>query len=172
LAYRLLKIVYFRNTFFKKYSSTIQIIIKHLDAPAHNSNDQLIGLAGGSGSVEEREAARKQWRECCLWRLSDADKHRKTRKHKPNAEDVVMANTAEETAAALAAVEHRYRIYSDGGSDGNGAKGQWGASGYGVSINEVGEDGSVADVATVYGPVVVDAKSEWFVGAKQGTNQT
>jgi hypothetical protein len=29
LAGRLLKIVYFRNTFFKKYSSIIQIIIKH-----------------------------------------------------------------------------------------------------------------------------------------------
>ena len=27
-------------------------------------------------------------------------------------------------------------------------------------------------MATVYGPVVADAKSEWFVGAKQGTNQT
>jgi hypothetical protein len=101
-----------------------------MDAPAHNSNDQLIGLAGGSGSVDEREVARKQWREWCLRRLSDADKDRKTRKHKPKAEDVVKANTAEETAVALAAVEYRYWIYIDGGSDGNGAKGQWGALGY------------------------------------------
>jgi hypothetical protein len=39
-----------------------------------------------------------------------------------------------------------------------------------VVIYEVGEDGSIAEVATVYGPVVADAKSEWFVVAKQGTN--
>jgi hypothetical protein len=90
---------------------------------AHNSNDQLIGLVGGSGSVEEREAAQNQWREWCLRRLSDANKDRKTRKHNPKAVNAVMANTAEETAAALAAVEHWYRIYSDRGSDGNGAKG-------------------------------------------------
>jgi hypothetical protein len=89
-----------------------------MDAPAHNSNDQLqrIGLAGGSGSAEEREAARKHWREWCLRRLSDADKDRNTRKHtcKPKAVDAVMANTAEETAAKLAAVVHMYRLYSDG----------------------------------------------------------
>jgi hypothetical protein len=38
------------------------------------------------------------------------------------------ANTAEEIAAALAEMEHMWRIYSDGGCDGNGAKGVWGAS--------------------------------------------
>jgi hypothetical protein len=31
-----------------------------MDALAHNNNDQLIVLAGGSGSDAEREAARKR----------------------------------------------------------------------------------------------------------------
>jgi hypothetical protein len=46
-----------------------------------------------------------------------------------------------------------------GGTDGNGAGGVWGASGYGGGIFEVKEDGSVEEIATVYGPVVVDATS-------------
>ena len=143
-----------------------------MDAPAHNNNDQLIGLAGGSGSDAEREVARKQWKEWCSRRLSDADKDRKKKRYKLKAEDAVKANDAEGTAAALSAVTHRYRIYSDGGSDGNGAGGVWGASGYGVGIFEVKEDGSVVEIATVYGPVVVDATSEWSLGAVWGTNQT
>ena len=36
-----------------------------MDAPAHSNNDQLIGLVGGSGSEEEREVARKTWKEWC-----------------------------------------------------------------------------------------------------------
>ena len=143
-----------------------------MDAPAHSNNDQLIGLAGGSGSEEEREAARKTWKEWCSRRLSDADKDRRKKRYKPKAEDAVKANDAAGTAAALGAVVHRYRIYSDGGTDGNGAGRVWGDSGYGVVIFEVREDGSVVEIATVYGPVVVDATSEWSLGAVRGTNQT
>ena len=140
-----------------------------MDAPAHNNNDQLVGLSSGSGSETEREVARKQWKEWCSRLLSDADKDRKKNMHKPKAEDALKANDVSGTAAALGAVVHRYRIYSDGGTDDNGAGGVWGDSVYGVVIFEVREDGSVGEIATVYGPVIVDATSEWSLGTVRGT---
>ena len=60
-----------------------------MDAPAHNNNDQLVGLSSGSDSETEREVARKQWKEWCSRLLSDADKDRKKNMHKPKAEDAV-----------------------------------------------------------------------------------
>ena len=63
-------------------------------------------------------------------------------------------------------------IYSDEGCDGNGAKGIWGKSGHGAVIYACAEDGTVTEVANLFGPVVTDAKSDWYIGAERGTNQT
>eukprot|EP01052_Picozoa_sp_SAG31_P047024 SAG31_NODE_9235_length_1311_cov_4.424092_1_plen_65_part_00 len=38
----------------------------------------------------------------------------------------------------MAAVDHELLLYMDGGVDGNGAKGEWGNAGFGVSVREVG----------------------------------
>ena len=51
-----------------------------MDAPAHSNNDQLIGLDGATGTVEEREVARKQWKGWCTRRLSAADRDMKKRR--------------------------------------------------------------------------------------------
>jgi hypothetical protein len=93
------------------------------DAPAHNNNDQLIGLAGGTGTEEEREAARKQLKEWCTRKLSAADRDRKKRRRERVPPVSIKANTAEETVTALVEIGHKWRIYSDEGCDGNGAKG-------------------------------------------------
>ena len=84
----------------------------------------------------------------------------------------VTANTAEETAAALSDIKHIWRIHSDGGCDGNGAKGIWGKSGYGTVVYACGDDCIVTKVANLYGTVVTDVNSEWFMGSTRGTNQT
>jgi ribonuclease HI len=86
--------------------------------------------------------------------------------------DSIKANTAEETAAALVAIKHKWRIYSDGECDGNGAKGVWGASGFGVAIYLVQDDGSVKEISDLCGPVVTEEASVWWMGAQRGTNQT
>ena len=63
-------------------------------------------------------------------------------------------------------------MYTDGGCDGNGAKEIWEKAGYGVVIYACVEDGTLAEAANLFGPVVVDATSEWFIGTVCGTNQT
>jgi ribonuclease HI len=143
-----------------------------MDAPAHSNNDQLIGMAGGAGTVEEREVARKQWKEWCTRRLSTADRDRKKRRHERVPSASIKANTVEETAAALENIVHKWRIYSDGGCDGNGAKGIWGKAGYGAAIYLVQDDGSVKEISDLCGPVVTEASSVWWMGAERGTNQT
>ena len=140
-----------------------------MDALAHSNNDQLIGLAGGTGTVEEREVARKQWKEWCTRRLRATDRDRKTRTprrgHSEEARAVpsssIKANTAEETAATLVDIEHKWRIYNDGGCDGNGAKGLWGASGFGAAIYLVQDDGSVNEISDLCGPAVTGTASVW-----------
>jgi hypothetical protein len=154
-----------------------QKIVKELDdtlmdAPAHSNKDQLIGLAGGAGTAEEREVARKQWKGRCTRRLTAADRDMKKRRHERVPSRSVKANTVEETAAALADIDHKRRIYSDGGCDGNGVEGVWGASGYGAAIYLVQDDGSVIEVSDLCGPVVTEASSIWWMGAKRGTNRT
>jgi hypothetical protein len=127
---------------------------------AHSNNDQLIGLAGGTGTVEEREVARKQWKEWCTRKLSAANRDMKKRRRERAAPASIKANTAEETAAALVEIDH------------NGAKGVWGASGFGAAIYLVQEDGSVKEISDLCGRVVTKAASVWWMGAKRGTNHT
>ena len=101
-----------------------------MDAPAYNTKDQLVALAGGNGSEKEREEARKTWREWSMRHLSDGDRARMKKSSTPS--DIkareIKANTPEETAKVLRDTEHDWRLYSDGGCDGNGAKGFWGDS--------------------------------------------
>ena len=130
-----------------------------MDAPAHTNNDQLIGMAGGTGTAEEREVARKQWKEWCTRKLSAADTDRKKRRRERVPSESVKANTVEETAAALVSIVHKWRIYSDGGYDGNGAKGVWGKAGYGAAIYLVQDDGSVKESSDLCGPVVTESSS-------------
>ena len=82
-----------------------------------NTNGQLVEMAGGFGSTENRETRRAEWKAMCKRRLSDADRSRVNRKEDLLADirACVTANTTEETAAALSATEHKWRIYSDGG---------------------------------------------------------
>ena len=145
-----------------------------MDAPAYNSVAQLVWMAGGSGTTQEREDNRKQWRKWAFALLGPADQARKKKKQSSTGDPSkqVRANTAAETAEKLAQTDHSLRIYTDGGSDGNGAKGQWGESGWGVAVFQVTEEGNVFEIADLYGPVVATDTSPWFAGAARGTNQT
>ena len=145
-----------------------------MDVPASTANGDLVDMAGGFGTAEHREKQRLHWRGLCKRRLADVDRTRQVMKEDLLAEirKSVTANTVEETAAALLNTAHSWRIYSDGGCDGNGAKGIWGKARYGAVIYACGTDGTVTEVADLYGPVVTDVQSEWFMGAVKGTNQT
>ena len=68
--------------------------------------------------------------------------------------------------------EHHYRIYTDGGCDGNGAKGEWGTAAYGAHVERLTADGEPEAAADLWGPVVVDSASLWYLGAEKGTNNT
>eukprot|EP01050_Picozoa_sp_SAG11_P008912 SAG11_NODE_807_length_7088_cov_6.548862_6_plen_404_part_00 len=75
--------------------------------------------------------------------------------------------TAEETAECLASRQHGWRVYTDGGCDDQqGDDSTWGAAGCLDPANELEE------VADLYGPVVTDPDSGWFLGADRGSNQT
>jgi ribonuclease HI len=70
--------------------------------------------------------------------------------------------------AKLAAIGgDQLRCYTDGGCDGNGAGGVWGASGWGVHVLGVPP---AAVRAEMWGPVVIDDDS--FCGATRDTNNT
>ena len=100
----------------------------------------LVHLAGGSGTFEDRKEARRRWESWCKDKLCPADREKLKRKSKRRDGQLRRhtANTAEQTAAVLASTPHRYRAYTDGGCDGNGSKGVWGASGWGAHVMEVG----------------------------------
>jgi hypothetical protein len=140
-----------------------------MDAPS-SSNSQLIRRAGGSGSVTEREEARTSWKKSCFALLSEADRERmgKTTSHY----EPVKANTKEETAAELAAKPHRWQIYTGGGCDDSGKGKESGAARWGCYIEEIGADGTIVHVASMWGPVVTDHESRWFMGSPRPTNQT
>lgn len=142
----------------------------------YGSVGELISMAGcyDFGDTEEdRAEAHSQWTLASKELMTDSDRERMRRKGAadtptPNRK----ANTAEQTAAELAAIEHELRLSSDGGCDGNGAGGKWGASGWGVHVSSVSADGSLIELADLFGPVVTDAESQWFMGASRGTNNT
>ena len=60
-------------------------------------------------------------------------------------------------------------MHTDGGCDGNGAGGVWGASGWGVHVLGVPPP---AVRAEMWSPVVIDNDSIWFCEATWGTNNT
>eukprot|EP01052_Picozoa_sp_SAG31_P006016 SAG31_NODE_273_length_18667_cov_3.603619_1_plen_186_part_00 len=132
----------------------------------------LVHLAGGSGSEEDRKENRKRWWEAAQRCLCPADVERRRKGGKTEGESLKATDALEEFHAALAAVDHSLLLYTNVGADGNGAKGEWGESGFGVSVREAGggEDGSGTTVAELYGPVEVDKASAYFLGAERGTN--
>jgi ribonuclease HI len=66
--------------------------------------------------------------------------------------------------------------YTDGGADGNGANGDFGACGFGAVITRKQEDWTPDGQPTVedcyFGPVVTDTSDAFWLGAKRGTNNT
>jgi ribonuclease HI len=83
-------------------------------------------------------------------------------------------NSEEDTRIALAEItEPSLRCYTDGGCDGNGAQGEWGAAGWGAHVLSVDADGEKERVeAELWGPVETNPGSPWFCGAERGTNNT
>ena len=47
-----------------------------------------------------------------------------------------------------------------------------GAEGWGCCIEEIDADGNRVHVASLWGPMVTDHESRWFMGSPWGTNQT
>ena len=103
-------------------------LIRH--APAASSTAMLVALAGGDGTFDDRREARLRWESMCKDLLSPADRERSKRKYKRREGTMQRhtANTAEQTASVLSSTPHRYRCYTDGGADGNGRNGFWGAA--------------------------------------------
>ena len=140
-----------------------------------DSPGELLSMAGcyDYGDAEEdRAKAHSQWTLASKELMADCDRERMRHTSAADTPANRKANTPEQTAAELAAVEHELRIYSDGGCDGNGAGGKWGASGWGVHVSLVLADGSLEEMADLWGPVETQEASPWFMGAVRGTNQT
>ena len=85
-----------------------------MDAPSYNTKDQLVALAGGSGSVKEREEARKQWKAWTMRHLCEGDRARMRKSSTPSdkKDREITANTPVETANVLRDTEHDWRLYS------------------------------------------------------------
>ena len=100
---------------------------------AYDSVGELVSQAGcyDWGETEkDRAAAHAQWTLDSKKLMSDADRER-MRRRPAGGVDVPRnqkANTAAETAAKLAEIEHKLRVFTDGGCDGNGKGGVWGAA--------------------------------------------
>ena len=90
-----------------------------------------------------------------------------------NTEGPTKANTAAETAKLLAELPiGAVLLYTDGGCDGNGAKGVWGAAGWGCTIRQKVATNRYKTLAELWGPVVTDSSSPYCEGATKGTNNT
>ena len=86
--------------------------------PEHESLAELVELAGNHETAEGK-------RRCADWGGMCAALAGK-------GGNALPVNTEEETRIALAKIkEPALRCYTDGGCDGNGAKGHWGAAGWG-----------------------------------------
>ena len=106
-----------------------------MDAPAASNVEELIWMAGGSGTADDRTINRKRWAGWAKEKLSPADRKRMAAKPAPaSSKQRIPANTPAETAEKLLQINHRYRIYTDGGCTGNGRKGDWGVAGWGATV--------------------------------------
>jgi ribonuclease HI len=128
--------------------------------PAHDSMEELAAMAGDH-STEEGKAR------CAAWGAMCAQIEGKSGQG-------FARNTAQQTAQQLAEIgEVQIRCYTDGGCDGNGAGGRWGAAGWGAHILRTTEANDEASVcAELWGPVETDPDSVWYCGAERGTNNT
>jgi ribonuclease HI len=67
-------------------------------------------------------------------------------------------------------------VYCDGGTDGNGANGECGASGYGVCVTRKKPDWTPEGQPHIedhyFGPVIIDPTDIYWLGANRGTNNT
>ena len=144
---------------------------------AYGSVGELVSQAGcyDWGETEKyRAAAHGQWTLDSKKLMSDADRER-MRRRPAGGVDVPRdqkANTAAETAAKLAEIEHGLRVFTDGGCNGNGKGGVWGASGWGAHVLRVLPAGDTEVKADLFGPVDTQPDSRWFTGAERASNNT
>ena len=128
--------------------------------PEHESLAELVELAGNHETPEGK-------RRCADWGGMCAALAGK-------GGNALPVNTEEETRTALAEIkEPALRCYTDGGCDGNGAKGIWGAAGWGAHILAVNAEGESEKIeAELWGPVETDPGFSWWCGTQRGTNNT
>ena len=89
------------------------------------------------------------------------------------------ANTAGGTAAKIAETPHGMRIYTDGGVNRDAKTKVWGVAGYGAAVLRLmeataadGDEAAFDTVADIFGPVVTEKPSHWFLECERGTNNT
>jgi hypothetical protein len=128
--------------------------------PAHETMAELAELAGDHSTPEGKQ-------NCAEWGAMCA------KVEGSSTESLPVYRTGPETEAALEAIGGRQlRVYTDGGADGNGAKGVWGAAGWGVHVVEVAPGEAPTIRADLWGSVVTDEVDRFFCGATRGTNNT
>ena len=94
------------------------------------------------------------------------------RRRLPPNRPTAVANTAAETEALINQLpDGSILAYTDGGCDGNGAGGKWGAAGWGAWIATKTDSGATA-IADLWGPVVTDNQSEFYQQCEIGSNNT
>eukprot|EP01050_Picozoa_sp_SAG11_P007900 SAG11_NODE_673_length_7803_cov_58.625000_3_plen_121_part_00 len=94
--------------------------------PGHDSMEELAALAGDHVTNEGKKR-------CAAWGAMCAQIEGKSGQG-------FATNTAQQTAIQLEEIgEEQIRCYTDGGCDGNGAGGVWGAAGWGAHILRVTE---------------------------------
>eukprot|EP01052_Picozoa_sp_SAG31_P062920 SAG31_NODE_21883_length_538_cov_1.496583_1_plen_121_part_10 len=89
----------------------------------------------GYGDEDTRKESKDRWRMLAKGQMQVCEQVRLAKVGSDPARPRYTRNSAEQTAAALADAAHRYRIYTDGGCDGNGAGGDWGVAAYGAHVD-------------------------------------
>ena len=148
-----------------------------MDAPEHDSLDQLIELAF------DRKAWRLHIREHASMQTSEIARRHPTgptnthkdfvwKESRELVTDLLKRNAyAEATALKLAEMPVGSLLaYTDGGCDGNGANGVRGASGWGACltrsvVRKGWEDPPNRVLDELWGPIDTDPTSEWYMGA-------
>ena len=124
---------------------------------------QELAEKAGNHETEEGKKLCAEWGKMCAAVEADSK------------ESLPVNRTGAETEAALSDIGgSQLRVYTDGGADGNGARGIWGAAGWGVHVLEVPEEEDVERTvrADLWGPVVTEEADVFFCGADRGTNNT